>query len=259
MSSEEVVIDIAFPVFHGLSGEDGTFQGLCDLLSVPYIGCGLTTSALALDKVLAKDVLNSFGIPTKAYLYFSASEWSEHAQILSNAIEAEIELPVFVKPARVGSGLGVSKVSDTAELADAVAKALEFDSKILVEEAVSNPIDIMVSVTGNYFKPEQIQISKPQYRDPDTKLFKSVAISKPETEEIITLAKKTFIAFEGTGISQIDIIKNSRDNSLFVTEVDTIPHDLALPAWEASNISAEEVIRELVRLADENYEHLKNK
>ena len=256
LRSEEFIIDLAFPAFHGLAGEDGTFQGLCDLLSVPYIGCGLTTSVLALDKVLAKDVLEVNELPTKPYAYFNDREWHEGAESLHQYLTQTLSYPLYVKPARLGGSVGVSRVDNDDDLVAAIDEAFEYDDKILIEEEVSNPIDMAVAVTGNYFDPDKIQVSKPML---SVNLGGSAAceikLSATVVKKVSELSKRVFMAFEARGTAQIDFVYNLATKEVFITEIDTIAHNLSLPIWEQGGVSKGEVLRELVRLADQNLEY----
>ena len=251
--SRSIAIDLAFPVFHGLAGEDGTLQGSCDLMQVPFLGCDLTTTALALDKVLAKDVMMSFDLPTKPYVFFTKTEWESHKDSLLLAIKKTCNMPVFVKPARLGSSVGVSSANDKEMLVSAIDEVFTYDTKAIVEEAVQNPTQIIVSITGNYYRPDQINVSEPVTIDTDGGVMKPLHTSQKNIEEIKEIAKRTYVSFECTGIAQVDIIRNHDTGELSVIEIDTVPHNLSIPAWEASGIEADRLLRELVRLADEHH------
>ena len=135
---KEYIIDLAFPAFHGRNGEDGTIQGLFEIFNVPYVGCDVTSSAITMDKVLTKLLCERFGIPTADFIYFDLSEWNiRKSELLDNA-EKELDWPVFVKPARLGSSIGIAKAKDKKELEFAIEVALKYDDKVLVEKAVEN-------------------------------------------------------------------------------------------------------------------------
>ena len=256
-SNLKIDIDIVFPVFHGLSAEDGTLQGLCDLLGVQYIGCSLTAAALAQDKVLAKDILRTFNLPTMNHVYFTSNEWTDYQEKLIEAVEQSLGYPVYCKPARLGGSVAVAHVSNSEDLVQAVETAIERDDKVLIERAAQNPIDIKVAVTGNYYRPDQIQVSRPVV----TSEITNAVVQKLTTKMmkgIQEVARQCFVSFEGTGIMQIDFVMESAGLDYYVIEIDPMPHRLAFGLWEQSGITPDQLIRELVRLSDENHDKLTN-
>lgn len=246
----QIVVDIAFPAFHGLNGEDGTFQGLCNLLQVPYVGVGQASSVLTMDKVLTKDVLHSYDLPTKRFVFFTEYEWKLHGSELQKAIES-LEFPVFVKPARTGSSLGISKLDIIDTLNQSLDKAFKFDNKVLIEEAVHYPAELLISVVGNYFDPENIQVSSICIHDHQKGEFRLLKTKETEIRTLQNLAKRIFTTFELTGICQIDLIRNQKTKETFITEIDAMPRNLAFDIWQLSGVSSSALLRELIRLADQ--------
>ena len=145
---KEYIVDLAFPAFHGRNGEDGTIQGLFEIFNVPYVGCDVASSAITMDKVITKLLCEHFGIPTVDFIYFEAGEWdAKKSELLENA-EKKLGWPMFIKPARLGSSIGVAKAKNRKELEFAIEVALKYDDKVLVEKVVENLADITCCVIG---------------------------------------------------------------------------------------------------------------
>ncbi|OGE84002.1 MAG: hypothetical protein A2846_02430, partial [Candidatus Doudnabacteria bacterium RIFCSPHIGHO2_01_FULL_49_9] len=148
LTGKEIVIDLAFPAFHGANGEDGTFQGLLEMFNVPYVGCDVTSSAITMDKILTKQICEQQNIPTAKFVYFAIKEWNKsRIQLLEN-IREQLGYPVFVKPARLGSSIGIIKAKIDRELEEAIEVALHYGERVLIEAAVENLMDLTVSVIG---------------------------------------------------------------------------------------------------------------
>lgn len=254
-------IDVAFPVLHGTYGEDGTMQGLLKLLDVPFVGAGVLGSAVGMDKDVMKRLLNAGGVPTAKFLVFSAVE-----EIKFENVETKLGLPFFVKPANLGSSVGISKVKTKKDFAVAVNKALEYDNKILIEEYIAGR-EIECSVLGN----ENPEASLPgevipthefysyeaKYIDEHGANFEIPAILPQETmKKIQDMAIKAFKVLNLEGMARVDFFLNE-NGEVIVNEVNTIPGFTKISMypklWEASGLPYSKLIDKLIELAIERH------
>ena len=250
-------VDVVFPVLHGPFGEDGTVQGLLELAGVPYVGAGVTASALAMDKDLFKAVLRDNGIPVTRNVTLRAGE----------AAQNPFEYPVFVKPARLGSSVGISKAHDDGELEEAVALAFEHDEKVLVEEFVEG-IEIEVGVLGNRdpFASVVGEIAvtnnewydyQAKYDEGEMELIVPARISPEQTERAQELAVHAFTATECEGMARVDMFVR-QDGEVLVNELNTIPGftqtSVYAALFEASGIGYGDLLERLIDLALERHE-----
>lgn len=264
-----VIIDLVFPAFHGAYGEDGTIQGLCEILNVPYVGCDVPSSAIAMDKVLTKLLYTSQGIPTTKSIFFSANEWQgERARILTDA-NSTLRYPVFVKPARLGSSIGIAKVRTPKELEFAIEVALHYDSKVIVEEGVENLMDLTCCLIGNEnprpsllqesaFSGEFFSYEDKYLRGGGAQLGnaeKSIVIPArldPETTKAIQdMAVRIFKIFGCSGIARVDFLYDQAAKKFYANEVNTLPGTLYHHLWRASGIEFGDLLRKLIKLAEE--------
>ena len=250
-------VDVVFPVLHGPFGEDGTVQGLLELAGVPYVGAGVTASALAMDKDLFKAVLRDNGIPVTRNITLRAGE----------AAQNPFEYPVFVKPARLGSSVGISKAHDDGELEEAVALAFQHDEKVLVEEFVDG-IEIEVGVLGNRDPfasvVGEIAVTENEWYDYEAKydegqmeLIVPARISPEQAERAQELAVHAFMATECEGMARVDMFVRP-DGEVLVNELNTIPGftqtSVYAALFEASGIGYGDLLERLVDLALERHE-----
>ena len=259
-------VDVVFPVLHGPYGEDGTLQGLLEMANVPYVGSGVLGSALAMDKSLTKVVLRAKGLPVVDHDLVLRALWEEDAGGVVARLEDSIGYPCFVKPANLGSSVGVSKVHGRAELRDAVDLAGRYDRKVLVEKAV-NAREIECSVLGNEH-PEVSTLGEvvPQrefydyvakYHDHGTQLVIPADLP-PETEaEIKGLAVRAFVALDCAGMARADFFVCKDTSRVYVNELNTIPGFTSVSMypklWEASGLSYARLADRLIELALERY------
>jgi D-alanine-D-alanine ligase len=249
-------VDVVFPVLHGPFGEDGTVQGLLELAGVPYVGAGVAASAVAMDKDLFKSVLRDNGIPVTRNITLRAGD----------AARNPFEYPVFVKPARLGSSVGISKAHDEAELASAVALAFEHDEKVLVEEFVEG-IEVEVGVLGNLAPfasvPGEIVVTSNEWYDYEAKyddgemdLIVPARISSEQLARAQDLAVHAFTAIECEGMARVDMFVRS-DGEVLVNELNTIPGftqtSVYAALFEASGIGYGNLLERLVDLAVERH------
>jgi D-alanine-D-alanine ligase len=255
---------VVFPLLHGPLGEDGTVQGLLELAGVPYVGCGVLASALAMDKGKAKDMFAAHGIPQARH-----ASLHEHDLTPSTTtdLEAQLGYPMFVKPANMGSSVGVTKAHDRVELQAALDLALQYDEWIVVEEAVSGR-EIECGVLGNLEPraslPGEIRPGAEfydyddKYRTGAAELIIPADLPAGVTEQLQSLAIEAFRALGCEGMARVDFFYEEHGRGLLVNEINTIPGFTPISMypkmWEASGLSYPDLIDELIRLAVERYD-----
>jgi len=257
---------VVLPLLHGPMGEDGTVQGLCELAGVPYVGAGVAASAVCMDKGLTKAVLGAHGLPQCRYVAVRDADIGDHG-VFAARVGDELGWPVFVKPANLGSSVGVSKVHEPGELAAAVAEALRFDEHLVVEEAVVGR-EIEVAVLGN----EQARASLPgeivpsaEFYDYDDKYLTAAAdlrvpadLTDAEVAAVQHLAVEAYRAVRCDGMARVDFFYEPDGRGWLVNELNTIPGFTPISMypklWEASGLPYPELVDELVRLAIERHE-----
>lgn len=266
-------VDFVLPVLHGPYGEDGTIQGMLELLGIPYGGCGLLASALAMDKCLFKELLAAKGLPLCKYLSFCKREFEGEPALVLKNVEKELGFPCFVKPANMGSSVGISKVESRGELASAIRTALRYDTKVVAEEFV-DAREIEVAVSGNYIieatLPGEI-ISGGDFYDYNAKYLGGEQMSKliipaPLPDEkrrnLQKLAVETFKAIGGEGFGRVDFFLRRNDGHIYINEVNTIPgltkRSMFPLLWEAQGKTPKEIIERIIDLGYERY-HTKNR
>ena len=262
-------LDCVIPVFHGMHGEDGTIQGLLELCNIPYASSGVGASAMGMDKVYMKQFFRGAGYPVLPSCWFLRRVWDEDPRAVMDQIEKELSYPVFVKPASLGSSIGVSKAKDRAALEEALKLAFEFDRKVLVEKGLDDPLELNCSVLGYDGKAQASEIEMPvsggellTFMDKymagsATKgmaSLKSVLPAPIEPElrdKIRALSLDIFIAMDCKGVVRIDYMYDAASDGLYITEINTIPGSLAFYLWEAGGMPYSRLIDEMVRCAME--------
>jgi len=260
-------INVVFPVLHGPFGEDGTIQGLLEMANVPYVGAGVLGSALGMDKAVQKTLLRAAGLPVVDWVDFSIAEWGRQREQLIVDVAAKLGYPSFVKPANMGSSVGVTKVSDEAGLIAAVGLAAGYDRKIVVERAVVNAREIEVSVLGN----DDPEASVPgeivpdrdwydydsKYSDSDTQLIIPAQLPPSGTAEIRRLAVAAFKAIDGCGMARVDCFTDAVGEQFWINELNTIPGFTSISMypklWEATGLPYPKLIDRLIELAIERH------
>ncbi|HEX9898302.1 MAG TPA: D-alanine--D-alanine ligase family protein [Candidatus Methylomirabilis sp.] len=262
-------LDIAFPVVHGTHGEDGTLQGLFELADIPYVGPGVAASAAGMDKILSKLIFRGAGLPTVEATWFTRRQWLENEATVSARVESSLPYPVVVKPAVAGSSVGIARAASTAELCRAVAQAIQFGTRVLVERAVEDRLEIQCAVLGNH----DLIVSKCEelvraagivsYEDKYLRRVETAEeidiapshiparIPEPLARQVKDLAIDAFRALDGRGIARVDVLVDQTSMRPYVNEVNTLPGSLCLRLWEASGIKPVELIRRLLTLAVE--------
>lgn len=258
-------IDVMFPLLHGTFGEDGTIQGLFEMAGLPYVGAGVLASSVGMDKVAMKTMFAQAGLPQVAYRHFIRYDWNKNRERVLANVE-ELGYPSFVKPANLGSSVGVSKARNREELVAAIEEALRFDRKVIVEEFV-DAREIEVSVLGNdeprASVPGEI-VSSNEFYDYKAKYVdgKSVMVIPaeipPETAEAVrTMAVQAFRAIDNSGLCRADFFLRRGDGKLFINEVNTMPgftpFSMYPLMWKETGVSYRELLDELIRLAIERH------
>ena len=260
-------LDVIFPVMHGTFGEDGTIQGMLELAGLPYVGAGVLGSAIGMDKDVAKRLCQEAGIPVVPWITVHRWHWEKEPESVKAEIEARFEYPVFVKPATLGSSVGMTKVHNAEELAPALKVACEYGMKILVEKAVSAR-EIEVSVLGNHEPrasvPGEIVPHREfydyaaKYLEEGTQLVIPADLKPKQATKIQSLAIETFRALELSGMARVDFFLEKKGGKIYLNEANTIPGFTSISMypklWEASGIPFRELIDRLIDLALELHE-----
>src|SRR5712691_10882020 len=258
-------LDVVFPVLHGTFGEDGTIQGLLEMAAVPFVGCGTLASSCGMDKVTMKALFREAGLPICKFTWLLRSEFEHEPEKVLRRAAKEIGFPAFVKPANLGSSVGVSKATDKKSLAHAIELAARYDRKIMVEEAVDGR-EIECAVIGNddpqASLPGEYVIHEESARFLDyTEKYSSTGnvefvvparISKAVMKKIQTMAVKAYKAIDASGLSRVDFFLK-RDDELLVNEINTLPGLTDVSGfpkmWEASGVPFSQIIDQLIELA----------
>lgn len=258
-------LDVVFPILHGPYGEDGTVQGLLELANLPYVGADVLGSAVAMDKVIQKQVCQQVGIPTVKYIYFKKPFFKKNKSKILNNIK-KLGYPVFVKPANLGSSLGITKVKYAQEIELAIKYATQFDNKIIVEKAVINPKEIEVAVLGNDHPKASVPgeiISSNEFYDYNAKYVDGQSqtvipakLPKSVIAKIQKIAIEAFKAVNCSGMARVDFLVTSR-NKIYLTEINTIPGFTSISMypklWKASGLPYHKLLDKLINLAMEKY------
>lgn len=259
-------LDCVIPVFHGLHGEDGTVQGLLELCNIPYASSGVGASAVGMDKVYMKLFFQGCGFPVLPGRWFLRADWEKNPEEVMNDIEKNLPYPVFVKPASLGSSIGVTRANDRASLKEALELAFEFDRKTLVEKGLCEPLELNCSVLGYDGEAEASEIEMPisggdlltfmdKYGSNSTKGMASLkrvlpAPIEPELKERIQkLSVDIFKAMDCKGVVRIDYMFDAPSQELYITEINTIPGSLAFYLWEACGLPYTKLIDRMVECA----------
>ena len=255
-------VDVVFPVLHGPFGEDGTIQGLLELANVPYVGAGVLGSAVAMDKDVMKRLFQQEGLPTAPFLAIKWDHWRNRARKLEQEVAAKLGYPCFVKPANLGSSIGISKVERPRQLAEALAQAGEFDEKVIVERAldareiecsVLGNADPQASLPGEIIPRSGFYDYRAKYLDDSTELVVPAPLRSDQVERVQELALRSFQVLECQGMARVDFFLEKTTEDIYVNEINTIPGFTPISMypklWQASGLAYSELIDRLIQLA----------
>ncbi|MGB7845527.1 MAG: D-alanine--D-alanine ligase family protein [Candidatus Acidiferrum sp.] len=255
-------LDVIFPVMHGTYGEDGTIQGMLDLAGLPYVGAGVLGSAVGMDKDVAKRLCQDAGIPVVPWVTVHRWRWEKDPQGVRDEIEEKFDYPVFVKPATLGSSVGMSKVHNKSELGPALDLSCEFGMKTLVEKAVTaREIEVSVlgnqepkaSVPGEILPHREFYDYTAKYLEEGTRLVIPAELKPAQIRKIQSLAVKAFQVLELSGMARVDFFLEKKAGKIYLNEVNTIPGFTSISMypklWEASGIPFRELVDKLIELA----------
>ncbi len=255
---DEIEFDVAFPVLHGPYGEDGAIQGAFEMANTPYVGCGIAASALAMEKDFAKQIFVQQRIPTARWVVVTTADLSDPSMIIDRVIR-ELDFPVFVKPAELGSSVGVSKATNDAELQEAMHRALSYGSKAIIEEAIDGR-EIEVAVLGGRSTvPGEIVIQtdwydyESKYKDTTSEFVAPARLTPPQSSEVRELAERAYAALGCAGLARVDFFLEVRGRGFVINEVNTMPGFTPISGFptmcQASGMTYSEMCDELVQLA----------
>lgn len=266
-----ITIDLAFPALHGTYGEDGTIQGLFEMFGLPYVGCGVSASAISMDKVLTKQQYIVNNIPTTKFIHFFKADWDLDKNRVVNNVKQNLKFPVFVKPVHLGSSIGIGKAKDEKELEQKIEVALYYDHKVLVEEAVENLMDVTCCVIGNNsprasllqesvytqdlfdFNDKYIADGGAQTGKAQNKMVIPARLDEELAKQIQETAIKVYKAVECSGIARVDFLVDKQTKMFYANEINPLPGTLYHHLWKASGVELDELLKLLIGYAEENY------
>jgi D-alanine-D-alanine ligase len=274
-SDRAINVDVIFPVLHGTFGEDGTIQGLLELADLPYVGAGVLGSAAGMDKDIMKALFRAAGLPIVKHVTILRSEWDADHKKTESKIDRRLKYPVFVKPANLGSSVGISKARSRKELGPAIYEAAKFDRKIVIEQGVggakNKAREIECSVLGN----DKPQASIPgeivpvkefydysaKYLDEGSELIIPAKLTKAEVKKVQELAVRAFQAVDCAGLARVDFLMDPKTRKMFVNEINTMPGFTAISMypklWGASGLAYPDLIDRLIQLGIERHDDKK--
>lgn len=258
-------VDVIFPVLHGPYGEDGTVQGLLEMANVPYVGSGVLASAVAMDKAVARQLFAQHGLPQVRYVTVMRRRWQTARDIIVAEIEAELSCPLFVKPANMGSSVGVSKARSREQLVAALDAAAHFDRKLLVEEAVPHAREIEVSVLGNeapvasiageIIPANEFYDYNAKYENEGSRLLIPAPIDDAMMAAVRDYAVRAFQALDCAGLARVDFLVDGESGAIYLNEINTMPGFTRISMypklWEATGVPYPELVDRLLTLAVE--------
>jgi D-alanine-D-alanine ligase len=274
-SDRAINVDVIFPVLHGTFGEDGTIQGLLELADIPYVGAGVLGSAAGMDKDIMKSLFIAAGIPIVKHVTILRGAWDKDPKKVQKLVESKLTYPVFVKPANLGSSVGISKAHNRKELGPAIEEAAKFDRKIVIEQGVGGKKEkareIECSVLGNdepaASVPGEIVPGKEfydytaKYVDEGSQLIIPAKLTKAETKKVQELAVKAFQAVDCSGLARVDFLMDPKTGKIFLNEINTMPGFTAISMypklWAASGLDYADLIDRLIQLGIERHQDKK--
>lgn len=257
---------IVFPVLHGPNGEDGTIQGFLEVIDLPYVGAGVSASAVGIDKVISKHLFDQIGLPQVPYISFSEPEWRQDREGLIAKCEGSLLYPLFVKPANLGSSVGISRVENSEELIQAIDLALDFDRRIVVEQgiraeecevAILGNDDPHASVVGRLVKQSDFYNYDEKYINNQVEMEIPANISDHLEEQMQEYALQAYRGIDGSGLARVDFFLTA-NGDIYINEINTMPgftqFSMYPSLWEKTGLSQRDLIEELLQLALKRYE-----
>jgi D-alanine-D-alanine ligase len=270
-SDRAIDVDVIFPVLHGTFGEDGTVQGLLELADLAYVGAGVLGSAAGMDKDIMKSLFRAAGLPIVRHVTVLRSDWEEKPKKLEKLVESKLKYPVFVKPANLGSSVGISKAHDRKELGPAIDEAARYDRKIVIEEGVggkknkARELECAVlgndnpkaSVAGEIVPSAEFYDYAAKYVDEGSQLIIPAKLSKPESKKVQELAVAAFRAVDCSGLARVDFLMDPKSRKIYLNEINTMPGFTSISMypklWAASGVTYPELIERLIQLGLERH------
>lgn len=257
---------IIFPLLHGPYGEDGTIQGLLEIAGLPYIGCGVLSSAVGMDKDVMKRLFLQAGLPVAPYQTVRVRDLEKDMAGLKQSIADEFGYPMFSKPANLGSSVGICKINSASEFEDALRHSAQFDRKILIEKGIDGrELECAIlgndfpeaSVVGEVFSAHEFYDYEAKYRNPNSRTEIPARIEDSKAEEIRALAVKAFSTIEGAGLARVDFFMERNSGKVWINEINTMPGftpiSMYTKLWAESGVPFEQLVRSLVRLGQERF------
>lgn len=264
-------VDVIFPVLHGTFGEDGTIQGLLELADIPYVGAGVLGSAAGMDKDVMKRLFAAAGLAIVKHVTFLRSQWESDSRKITKEIERKLKYPVFVKPANLGSSVGISKVHDRKELGSAVETAAGFDRKIIAEQGVggkkqkARELEVSVlgndepqaSIVGEIVPSAEFYDYSAKYLDEGSQLLIPAKITRKQMKQVQEMAVRAFQAVDCSGLARVDFLMDPKSGKIYLNEINTMPGFTSISMypklWAASGVAYPELIDRLLQLALERH------
>jgi D-alanine-D-alanine ligase len=274
-SDRAINVDVIFPVLHGTFGEDGTIQGLLELADIAYVGAGVLGSAAGMDKDVMKSLLVAAGIPIVKHVTVLRSAWEKDSKKVRKIVESKLRYPVFVKPANLGSSVGISKAHDRKELGPAIEEAAKFDRKVVIEQGVggrknkAREIECSVlgndepvaSVPGEIVPVKEFYDYNAKYLDEGSELIIPAKLTKAETKKVQELAVRCFRAVDCSGLARVDFLMDPLTRKIFLNEINTMPGFTAISMypklWAASGVAYPNLIDKLIQYGLERHQDKK--
>jgi len=274
LREKKVSIDVAFPAMHGTYGEDGSLMGILRMAGIPFVGCDMAASAVAMDKAFTKQIMEAEGVPVVPYVWFTKYQWETKRDNYLREIE-NLSYPLFVKPVHLGSSIAISKVRDAGELKNAIEAALHYDDKVLVEEGVENLIEVTLPIMGN----ERLTFGAIERPMNDTDFFDfsdkylgggkgggvnteyseiPAKISEELSQKVLEYGERTYRTLGCAGIARVDFLIDSQTEEVYVNEVNTLPGSLYHHNWKKVGVSGVELCTRLVAFAEERFAEQKD-
>ena len=270
--SPQIPLDVVFPVLHGPLGEDGTVQGLLELADIPYVGSGVLGSAVGMDKAIMKALFLQRGLNITPYRVFLRKQWRDDGEAVQAQCEAAFSYPWFVKPANLGSSVGISKVHDRVEFGPAMDQAARYDRKLVVEEGVEDVREVEVAVIGNdepvasvlgeIFPSHEFYDYESKYLDEATRLTIPAELPESVADQVRAAAVSAYLALDCAGLARVDFLIAAKTLEIYVSEVNTMPGFTSVSMypklWEASGIPYPDLIDKLIELAIERHAEIRS-